>query len=403
MSEMSMNTNRRERTFRHRDRLSQVPIYLGKQFRFFINESDWKVIPMAAVIALLVAVVVRSRLFYSMEGCLISSFALACVALWNGCFNSIQSICRERAIIKREHRSGMHITSYVLAHMIYQFVLCLAQTVISLYVMKTAGVPFPEAGILTAKRGMLEFGITMLLISYAADMMSLFISSIARTTTAAMTVMPFVLIFQLVFSGGIIPIPQSIQPLSNITISNYGIKAIVSQCGYNQLPMAAGWTAVNNMRNSEIHETVTVGRVLDVLNSDTMAKYRDDVVIETLTVGDAAKLLDLPVFFNESAELIREPVTFGELLEFANNNAWVQSQRDEEIPINTSVGEILNILGEENVKTFIQQKTAEAGQKKEYASTPENVFKYWFSLGLFILIFALLSTISLELIDKDKR
>ena len=62
MSEMSMKTNRRERTFRHRDRLSQVPIYLGKQFRFFINESDWKVIPMAAVIALLVAVVVRNRL-----------------------------------------------------------------------------------------------------------------------------------------------------------------------------------------------------------------------------------------------------------------------------------------------------------------------------------------------------
>ena len=403
MSEMSMNTNRKERTFRHRDRLSQIPIYLGKQFRFFINESDWKVIPMAAVIALLVAVVIRTRLFASMEGCLISSFALACVALWNGCFNSIQAICRERAIVKREHRSGMHITSYVAAHMIYQLVLCLAQTIISMYVLKAAGVPFPEEGIFSEKRGILEFGFTMLMISYAADMMSLFISSIAHTTTAAMTVMPFVLIFQLVFSGGIIPIPQSIQALSNITISNYGIKAIVSQCGYNQLPMAAGWTAVNNMKNSEIHETVTVGQILDVLNSDAMAKHRDDVVIETLTVGDAAKLLDFPALFDESTELIQEPVTFGELLEFANNNALVQSRRDEEIPIDTSVADILNILGEKNVQVFIQQRTAEAGQKKEYASTPDNLLKNWFCLGLFILIFALLSTISLELIDKDKR
>ena len=241
MSETSVN--RQERTFRHRDRISQIPIYLGKQFRFFINESDWKVLPMAAVIAILVAVVVRTRLFASMEGCLISSFALACVALWNGCFNSIQAISRERAIVKREHRSGMHITAYVASHMIYQFVLCLAQTVISLFVLKQFGVPFPEEGILLRKGWELEFGITMLLISYAADMMSLFISSIARTTTAAMTVMPFVLIFQLVFSGGIIPIPAAIQPLSNLTISNYGIKAVTSQCGYNELPMAGRqWT-----------------------------------------------------------------------------------------------------------------------------------------------------------------
>ena len=75
------SVNMKERTFRHRDRLSQVPIYLGKQFRFFINESDWKVIPMAAVIAGLVSVVIRSRIFASMEGCLIGSFALTCVAL----------------------------------------------------------------------------------------------------------------------------------------------------------------------------------------------------------------------------------------------------------------------------------------------------------------------------------
>ena len=403
MSEMSMNTNRRERTFRHRDRISQVPIYLGKQFRFFINESDWKVIPMAAVIALLVAVVVRSRLFRSMEVCLISSFALACVALWNGCFNSIQTICRERAIVKREHRSGMHITSYVAAHMIYQFVLCLAQTVISLYVMKLAGVPFPEKGIFTGNGWVLEFGFSMLLISYAADMMSLFISSIAHTTTAAMTVMPFVLIFQLVFSGGIIPIPDGIRPLSNITISNYGIKVIASQCGYNELPMAAGWTAVNSMRNSEIHETVTVGQIMDVLNSDAMAKYRDHVAIESMTVAEAAELLGLGEVKDKETLLIDEPVTWGELIDLANSSKLIELKRDSVIPINTTVGEVLDLVGEDNVKDFLQQKTAEAGRKDEYEKNRLNILQNWLCLGLFILIFALLSTISLELIDKDKR
>ena len=401
MSETSVN--RQERTFRHRDRISQIPIYLGKQFRFFINESDWKVLPMAAVIAILVAVVVRTRLFASMEGCLISSFALACVALWNGCFNSIQAISRERAIVKREHRSGMHITAYVASHMIYQFVLCLAQTVISLFVLKQFGVPFPEEGILLRKGWELEFGITMLLISYAADMMSLFISSIARTTTAAMTVMPFVLIFQLVFSGGIIPIPAAIQPLSNLTISNYGIKAVTSQCGYNELPMAAGWTAVDSMKDSEIHKEVTVGQILEILNKDAMKKYRDQPVIEPVTAAQVAEFLNLGEVKDKEALIIPETVTLGQLIDFANSSELIQKNLDKKKEIDITIGEVLELFGEQEVKVFIQEKTAEAGRKPQYNNSPQNVMKNWLMLCLFIAVFALLSTISLELIDKDKR
>jgi hypothetical protein len=400
---MSETIVKKERTFRHRDRLSQVPIYLGKQFRFFINESDWKVIPMAAVIAMLVSVVIRNRIFANMEGCVIGSFALTCVALWNGCFNSIQAICRERAIIKREHRSGMHITSYMFSHMVYQFVLCLVQTIVSLYVMHATGVPFPEEGIFLKKMMIVEFGITMLLISYAADMISLFISSIAHTTTAAMTVMPFVLIFQLVFSGGVIPLPERIQPLSNFTISNYGIKAIASQCGYNELPMAAGWTAVNSMRNSEINEVITVGQVLDILNSDALAKHREDVVISPKTEAEMLEILDLGITGNAEKMVIKDPITFGELLDFANSSELIQKRRDKSFPVDITVGDLMEIFGEDNVKNFLQQRTAEAAQKKQYEKSRVNVLINWFFLCVFILGFALMSTVSLELIDKDKR
>ena len=403
MPDTNVNAYSRERTFRHRDRMSQVPIYLGKQFRFFINESDWKVLPMAAVIAGLVSMVIRNRIYASMEGCLIGAFALTCVALWNGCFNSIQSVCRERAIIKREHRSGMHITSYVTAHMIYQFVLCLAQTAISLYVMKATGVPFPERGYFT-RWAMLEMGISMLLISYAADMMSLFISSLSHTTTAAMTVMPFVLIFQLVFSGGIIPLPEWSQSLSDFTVSNYGIRAIASQCGYNEMPMAAGWTALNSMKNSEIEETVTVGRILEILNSEAMEEYRDEVVIPALTAGEAAELLKMREISDEEKNtVLNDPVTFGELLAAANTSEFIQKRKDESFTVKTTVGKLISIFGEENVKSYLQQKTAEAARKPQYEQSFANITGNWFCLCLFILGFALLSVISLELIDKDKR
>ena len=233
MSEAIVTKQAPRRKIRHRGRGSQVLIYLGKQLRFFINENDWKVLPMAAVIAALVGMVIRRRLFINMEGSLIGAFALTCVAIWNGCFNSIQAVCRERAIIKREHRSGMHVSSYVAAHMIYQFMLCALQTGLTMYVLQMMGIQFPAQGFMTPWM-ILDIGISMLLISYASDMMSLFISSISHTTTGAMTVMPFVLIFQLVFSGGVIPLPAWSRPLSNFTISNYGIKVIAAQSGYNR-------------------------------------------------------------------------------------------------------------------------------------------------------------------------
>ena len=144
MSEANKTVEKRMRRIRHTGRSSQVLIYLGKQLRFFINESDWKVLPMAAVIAGLVAMVIRKRFFVNMEGSLIGAFALTCVAIWNGCFNSIQAVCRERAIIKREHRSGMHISAYMAAHMIYQFLLCAAQTVLTMFVLRMLEVPIPK-------------------------------------------------------------------------------------------------------------------------------------------------------------------------------------------------------------------------------------------------------------------
>jgi len=396
-----MSSKPRTRRLRHKGRLSQIRIYLGKQFRFFINESDWKVLPMAAVIAALVGMVIRRRFFVNMEGSLIGAFALACVALWNGCFNSIQSVCRERAIIKREHRSGMHISSYVAAHMIYQFFLCTVQTGLTMYVLQLLEVPFPAEGFMT-KWMIVDVGISMLLITYAADMMSLFISSLSRTTTGAMTIMPFVLIFQLVFSGGVIPLPARVQPLSNLTISNYGIKAIAAECGYNNLPMASGWNALNSMRNSEIEETITVGQLMEILNSDTAQKHSEDVVIPSLTAGEFADLLGMKEMSEEEKkEILTQPVTLGQLTEFANNSETVKKRMDNSRTVKFTVGEVLEVFGEENVKTFLQQKTAEAARKPEYDAI--HIFGNLFMLIGFILLFALLSTISLELIDKDKR
>ena len=481
---------RRFRRLRHRGRGSQVIIYLGKLIRFFINQNDWKVLPMAAIIAALVSMVIRKKFFITMEGSLMGAFALTCVAIWNGCFNSIQAVCRERPIIKREHRSGMHISAYICAHMIYQFFLCLAQTGLTLYVMTLMGVNIPREGFITPYM-IVDLGITLLLIAYASDMLSLFISSISHTTTGAMTVMPFVLIFQLVFSGGLIPLPEWSRAMSNYTISNYGIRAISAQSGYNERPMVTAWDILVKMKDKELGGSMTLGQLMDLLDSPAVEKHRDMVIMRSVTVGEAADVLSsaesslhlrdhaltqpftlrqvLEFFLNDDAlaeyrqqeflpatenqpamtfgdlaqgllaeedlkpmldqELgmtitlgqvldalhvdqivehtkdvaLNEPVTLGDIVDFLKNNETLNQRRDDVFTFKITIGDIFDLFGEETVKDTLQRRTAEASFKPEYAMTEDNIYDNWAMLGVFIAAFALLATLALELIDKDKR
>ena len=247
-----------------------------------------------------------------------------------------------------------------------------------------------------------DLGITMFLITYAADMMSLFLSSISRTTTSAMTLMPFILIFQLVFSGGIIPLPEWSRPLSNFTISNYGIRALASQSGYNELPMTTVWNTVSGMKSSTIGGDFTVAELMEKLDSPGIEKFKERVVLGTITVGDAEAALGLEKSENAD-EALTNPVTVGQVVEILKNSEYLNEHRDKVISLKTTVGDVLDIIGEENVKNFVQRKTAEAAHKPEYECTPKNIIRNWVMLGVFIAVFAALATLMLELIDKDKR
>ena len=236
-------------TGNHRGRLAQIPIYLGKDFRMFIFQNDWKVLPMAALIAGIIAFVVGENMFVTMEGQFQCSLALTCICIWNGFFNSIQVVCRERPIIKREHRSGMYISSYIIAHLIYQMFLCAMQALLTVLVCKLVGIKFPSNGFIT-KWFLVDIWITMFLVTYAADVTSLFISCIVHNTTTAMTVMPFMLIIQLVFSGGAFTLTGIAEKLTYLTISKYGLVALCAQGDYNSLRSVTLWNTIFKLRDS---------------------------------------------------------------------------------------------------------------------------------------------------------
>jgi ABC-2 type transporter. len=242
---------------KYRGRIRQIPIYVGKHFRMFIYQNDWKVIPMAAFIAMLVSIVIKDSFAVTMEGTGKGALAITSIALWNGCFNSIQVVCRERNIVKREHRSGMHISSYIIAHMIYQAFICIIQTITTAGVFIVAQLSFPQHGIIM-NSFFIELMVTIFLITYASDMLSLFVSAVAKTTTAAMTVMPLILMVQLIFSGNMFSLPKSMNGISSLMISNHGTAAICAEVDFNNLPSSAGWNMLKKVGNNSDDPNVSL-------------------------------------------------------------------------------------------------------------------------------------------------
>ena len=252
---------------RYHGRLAQIRIYLGKLLRMFIYQSDWKALPMAALIAGLVTFAVGPNLYKTQEGTLQGSFALVCVCVWNGFFNSIQVVCRERTIIKREHRAGMHISAYVAAHMIYQALLCAAQTVIIIGICRLSGISFPTAGLLT-RRFLVDFGLLLFLTTYSADMLSLMISSLVKNTTTAMTVMPFLLIFQLLFSGGLVRLGEEMNWITKLTLTKWGLIGLCALGNYNSLPMVTLWNTLWRFREVDVGGIKPVAEALDMITDN---------------------------------------------------------------------------------------------------------------------------------------
>ena len=364
MSENRVNEPIRQMTIRHRGRGAQVGIYFGKLLRMFVYQSDWKVLPMAALIAGLVGMVIRRRLFINMEGTLMGAFAMVMVCIWNGCFNSIQVICRERDVIKREHRSGMHISSYVFSHMLYQALLCLAQTVVTLYVTLTVGVQYPAKGLVTGIF-LIDFGISMFLITFASDMLSLWVSSLARTTTTAMTIMPFVLIFQLVFSGGMLSLPAWTEPLTHFTISNPGLKVIATQADTNDRPYATISNMVARMRDNEIGGSVTVGQVLDLLqdaNNPTIASLRERKLEKVLTLAELKKALeDSQSFQSLRQETIPADFTVGDMVRLLLEAEGLEDLRGYDFGLpGVTLGTLLqDIAGSDKAQPMMEEKLTE--------------------------------------------
>lgn len=241
-------------------RVGQIKIYMGKCFRTFINEKGWKSFISTVIIGVILAWVIGDNTFVIYESTRMGVFAMICGCIWTGLFNSIQSVCKERAIIKREYRTGLHISSYILAHLMYEFVICVVESVLLTIVFGMFR-EFPNSGVVFEWIG-LEFFVSFTLIIFCADALGLMISCIVKTENAAMIVMPFVLIIQLVMSGMMFSLPDNAKFVKELTISKWGLSAICSSADINELPTKDTLKKLEEVSNAD--ESITSWKDLEL-------------------------------------------------------------------------------------------------------------------------------------------
>ena len=217
----------------------QIRVYFGKCWRIFLNENGWKAFISSGIITFLISCVTGSNMFKSYRETRNGAFALVCACIWIGIFNSIQSVCKERDIIKREHRSGMSVFAYVSAHALFELVQCIIEAVIvTVITMIFNSGNMPDKGVMLPV--FLEFTVSFFIIIFCSDMLGLMVSCIVKTPQTAMTVMPFVLILQLILSGMIFELKGFTEKLSYLMVSKWGLNAICITANVNSMVGSQG-------------------------------------------------------------------------------------------------------------------------------------------------------------------
>ena len=186
-------------------------------------------------IALLLALVANDKIFFIAEDTKNILFCLTCAGIWIGLFNSIQEICKERIILKREYMGNLRLPFYVLSKFTVQTLIGFMQAMLLTFVF-IAFVGSPLEGVLFTSP-LPELLITVWLTIESATGLGFLISSFVRNTDRAMTIAPFALIIQLLFSGILFELKGAGRYIAYATTSKWSMEAMGSTAVLNDLPL----------------------------------------------------------------------------------------------------------------------------------------------------------------------
>lgn len=159
-------------------------------------------------------------------------FFLICICIWFGTSNAAREIAKEIPIYRRERFINLGIAPYIFSKVAVLSLLCVVQTLV-LFGIIVAKVKFPELGFVMYRK----FFLAMLLTSICSMAMGLMISAIVSNPDKAASIVPILLIPQIVFSGAIIPLKGAAEFISYFTLSRWGFELLGSITQVTKVPL----------------------------------------------------------------------------------------------------------------------------------------------------------------------
>ena len=215
--------------------LRQLSVLCKRHIHILLNDRVrlLMIILQAPLLAILISMVANGEQFVQYEMTKSLLFAMSCSAFWIGILNSIQEICKERNILKREYMTGLRLDSYIFSKILVMGAVCAVQS----FLLTTAfviAVGQPEAGVVFG--AYIELLIVTFLTALAASAIGIFVSSMFKNADRAMTVAPILLLPQLLFSGLIFTLEGATELISWIATCRFSMEGYGTTANLNALP-----------------------------------------------------------------------------------------------------------------------------------------------------------------------
>lgn len=237
LGERSVKGKQEEVKLRSVSAIKQFSVLVRRYIEIMKNDTTrlFLLLIQPLLIGILLHIVADKNIFKIYESTKSMLFALSCSGIWIGLFDSIQEICKERVILKREYMANLKLTGYMLSKFLVQAALGLVQSaILTLVFLQLTGVD---------KKGLffgdfrLEILLTIWLTVLASIAMGFVISALVRTGDKAMAAAPFILIVQLLFSGILFELKGAGKMISYCTVSRWSVEGLGSIARLNKLDL----------------------------------------------------------------------------------------------------------------------------------------------------------------------
>jgi ABC-type multidrug transport system ATPase subunit len=159
-------------------------------------------------------------------------FMLATTGVWFGVINAAREICKEAAVLRRERLAGLHASAYLASKFAVLTLLVLVQSALLLGVL-VIRMTMPSPGVLLP--GWLELYITVALAGIAGIALGLCISAVSSTPDKATSLIPIVLVPQVLFAGVMFALHGITKLLSWAVTSRAAVDALSAIADMNRL------------------------------------------------------------------------------------------------------------------------------------------------------------------------